>query len=778
MNRSLASIEAAGHRAGRGIAALRDAFLTFQVGRFIGESLDYAASLGEVSQQLGVTTKDLQVYRAIGTQVGVSQEEMEKGLSKLTVSLGQAALGASKPAKAFDALGISVRNSNGDVKTAGEAIPQIADALSKVQDPAQRAAAEVALFGKAGQKLDTVLTEGSKGIEEYAKRAEDMGMVLSDEVISKADEAADRVAELNAQFRVNFSRVVAENADAILGLANALSKLTIGAIQFINQWPRLSSALAGAAAGALLTRSPYGAAAGGIAGFAAGENLARTQDDQNMNLGYRQRRLQEALAVQRRRMTEKGGDGLLTVRRGNAVGGGLTGATAEVRRQTALLRQATAQARTPAAPPVLPGVDLPEFLGKGGGGGKTRTPKAPKDNTAENLLRFQQDLARLDEELLRAKADNFSDVSMRAELERQQLTIERGAVEKAIAADVTEKKLTQAQADQLLEKDAQVRAQRMLTISTEELETRTREMLDVQMAANDNERDILQAQGSLATTAAERRIVALKLLDMDKDEEKLRLQHIIDMARLGRATAAEAQAAEARLGKLDAIYGGRRQDAMRDTESPLDRYIRETNKTGAEMNEALQGVAVNGLEAFSDGLVDAIVNFRSLGDVARSVIQQILSDLLRLQIQKAMAGIASSILGGLGGGGSLASSAASTIAANPAIFAMGGPVKGPGTSTSDSILARLSNGEFVMNAAAVRRIGVGNLSALNEGRHPRFATGGMVGKAPSFAARNDNLPPISITINGKMTEREARETGAQAYRAFRREHASMTRIAG
>jgi len=64
-------------------------------------------------------------------------------------------------------------------------------------------------------------------------------------------------------------------------------------------------------------------------------------------------------------------------------------------------------------------------------------------------------------------------------------------------------------------------------------------------------------------------------------------------------------------------------------------------------------------------------------------------------------------------------------------FAAGGMIHGPGTGTSDSILARLSNGEFVMRAAAVRTLGAGFLANLN-----RFAGGGMVMPSrgiPSFA---------------------------------------------
>lgn len=61
-------------------------------------------------------------------------------------------------------------------------------------------------------------------------------------------------------------------------------------------------------------------------------------------------------------------------------------------------------------------------------------------------------------------------------------------------------------------------------------------------------------------------------------------------------------------------------------------------------------------------------------------------------------------------------------------FATGGMVRGPGSGTSDSIMARLSNGEFVIRAAAVRKYGPQFFEAINRLRHsvPKFATGGLV----------------------------------------------------
>ena len=59
------------------------------------------------------------------------------------------------------------------------------------------------------------------------------------------------------------------------------------------------------------------------------------------------------------------------------------------------------------------------------------------------------------------------------------------------------------------------------------------------------------------------------------------------------------------------------------------------------------------------------------------------------------------------------------------MFASGGYVSGPGTGTSDSIPARLSNGESVMNANSTAQFG-GLLSLINEaGGGKKFADGGM-----------------------------------------------------
>lgn len=208
-------------------------------------ALDYASSLGEVAQQLGVTTKDLQVYRYAATQVGIEQDEIDKGLAKLTQTLGQAAVGAKKPEAAFDALGISVRDTSGHVKTAGQVIPEIAAALKGVTDPAQRAAVEIALFGKTGQKLDTLLSGGRGQIDNLREAAERLGLVLSDRQIQNADDAADKLAAVKQVLEARIAGVVADNAESIVGLANSLEVLVGKAERAGAAWVAFKNSTAG-----------------------------------------------------------------------------------------------------------------------------------------------------------------------------------------------------------------------------------------------------------------------------------------------------------------------------------------------------------------------------------------------------------------------------------------------------------------------------------------------------------------------------------------------------
>lgn len=208
-----------------GGAAIAGSAIVAQFKDMVTAGLEYASALGEQAQQLGVTTKAMQEYRYVASQTGVSNEEMDAALAKLSRTVGDAATGSKKAQGAFDALGISIRDANGNVKDAGDLIPEIAAALEKIPSPAERASYLVDLFGKSGQKLAPLMAEGAGGVQKLRDEAAKLGLVLSDEQIQKADATADKLAALNQQFNARIAGVVSDNADSILQLVNALSAL-------------------------------------------------------------------------------------------------------------------------------------------------------------------------------------------------------------------------------------------------------------------------------------------------------------------------------------------------------------------------------------------------------------------------------------------------------------------------------------------------------------------------------------------------------------------------
>jgi len=87
----------------------------------------------------------------------------------------------------------------------------------------------------------------------------------------------------------------------------------------------------------------------------------------------------------------------------------------------------------------------------------------------------------------------------------------------------------------------------------------------------------------------------------------------------------------------------------------------------------------------------------------------------------------------------------------PQKYATGGYISGPGTGTSDSIPALLSNGEYVIRAAAVRKLGKNALDLLNCGIPiPRFADGGMVGTVSSLDTGPRSLGSLDINLGGDV----------------------------
>lgn len=166
-------------------------------------------------------------------------------------------------------------------------------------------------------------------------------------------------------------------------------------------------------------------------------------------------------------------------------------------------------------------------------------------------------------------------------------------------------------------------------------------------------------------------------------------------------------------------------DKIREMIRQLEEELGKLNQAGNELTQAFRDGLQSGIESSLMGLAKGTMNLR---DAVKNLALTIINSMAQLAAQQLAQMATSSLVGSSGGMGGLL---ASVFAAD------GGQVRGPGSTTSDSIPAMLSDQEFVTRAAVVQQPGALDfLHAFNrhgmaavEGWLPRVrhATGGLAG---------------------------------------------------
>ncbi|ENZ7981869.1 phage tail length tape measure family protein [Klebsiella pneumoniae] len=166
-------------------------------------------------------------------------------------------------------------------------------------------------------------------------------------------------------------------------------------------------------------------------------------------------------------------------------------------------------------------------------------------------------------------------------------------------------------------------------------------------------------------------------------------------------------------------------DKIREMIRQLEEELGKLNQAGNELTQAFRDGLQSGIESSLMGLAKGTMNLR---DAVKNLALTIINSMAQLAAQQLAQMATSSLIGSSGGIGGLLGS----------VFAAdGGQVRGPGSTTSDSIPAMLSDQEFVTRAAVVQQPGALDfLHAFN--RHGmeavrgwlprvRHATGGLAG---------------------------------------------------
>lgn len=160
---------------------------------------DNADRLFDMAAQTGLSTDKLQEMEYVATQVGVSTDFYKKAVEAVIKDHDQLAKGTGPASEAFEALGISVRDANGEMKSGEQITDEAMKALEGIEDPTKRAALAQDIFKRANQDMLVAIGAGTDAVDAQRKAAHELGVVQSTDALEGADKFRAGMDSLTAQ---------------------------------------------------------------------------------------------------------------------------------------------------------------------------------------------------------------------------------------------------------------------------------------------------------------------------------------------------------------------------------------------------------------------------------------------------------------------------------------------------------------------------------------------------------------------------------------------------
>lgn len=179
--------------AGRLAVAVGAGWVANEFRTAVVDVIDLGSAINDTAAKLGIGTRALQELQFATGLSGVSAESLTQALGFLGRTAGQAGAGSKEALHEFSRLGISLRGSDGQLKTTDALLGNIADAMARARSDNERLRISAALLGRGNSDLITALKGGSAAFGELRQEAEDLGGVLDDDLIAAADDAGDSI---------------------------------------------------------------------------------------------------------------------------------------------------------------------------------------------------------------------------------------------------------------------------------------------------------------------------------------------------------------------------------------------------------------------------------------------------------------------------------------------------------------------------------------------------------------------------------------------------------
>lgn len=186
--------------------------------------------LAKQSSRLGVTVNQLQTLQFAASQSGTDANELAKGFEKFNKSISEASGGLGTGVKAFEALGISLRNNDGTLKNSDQLLSEVADGFTGIKDPADRVRIAMDLFGRSGAGMVNMLQNGSGSLSKIRDDFNKLTVELTGEQARSVENANDRFDALSRTFSSVAQQLTVVLMPALASIATFFTQVLLRAI--------------------------------------------------------------------------------------------------------------------------------------------------------------------------------------------------------------------------------------------------------------------------------------------------------------------------------------------------------------------------------------------------------------------------------------------------------------------------------------------------------------------------------------------------------------------
>ena len=191
----------------------------------LGDSIDKG------SQRMNMSAEQYQKWAYAMKLSGSSIEELREGYNQMSGQISQAVNGTKESQKAFQRLGVNLKDTKGNLRSTGDIFEDVVVSLQNMDNATERTALAYKLFGESVSKLNPLLNNNANFLREVVRTQNALGSQMSDNLVAESAKFQDAIATLGQAWQ-GFKNLLGETflpiiQKVVVWITVAIAKITI-----------------------------------------------------------------------------------------------------------------------------------------------------------------------------------------------------------------------------------------------------------------------------------------------------------------------------------------------------------------------------------------------------------------------------------------------------------------------------------------------------------------------------------------------------------------------